>query len=120
LVKYTSEPTITIDTLELPPLINGSKIIYKGLYETNDLNEPLSSYEFCVFDDKGDLYLTSGTQTHNSDSNKIIASDISLLQSEDEFITTLELEEYRKYSIVYKVKTINGLELQSQFYTIIK
>jgi hypothetical protein len=58
------------------------------------------------------LVATSGDQLHNS------SKDTSLTESVDEWVTKYALEDEKSYSIIYKVKTVNGLECASPSYRI--
>lgn len=106
-MKYVAEPSVTIESA-----VNG---VFIGKYSQrvhadskyDDSTERVYSYNFKLIDSKGNLIEESGEQLHNSD------NDTDLFESYDEFTITKELNKNEAYSLVYTVKTINGLEKSS-------
>lgn len=114
--KYTAHPDVTIDGL-YPHGTNNALYNYVGVYSQysgGDLAERAYSYCFTIYDSKGDVFLTSGEQIHNS------SLDTEIYESRDEFYVNKELIANRTYKIQYVVTTINGLVASSQSYNIIK
>lgn len=111
--KLTNTPSLTIEQLSIGS-VNAHSYTYTGVYTNNiDKSEKVYSYEFNLYDNSNTLVATSGEQLHNS------ATDISTNQSTDTWTTRYGLKESRPYTLVYKVKTINGLEVTSPSYTIV-
>ena len=112
--KFTSNPTaVKIQNLT----DSGSNIhvySYTGVYINNDdPSEKVYSYEFNLYDNTNNLVATSGEILHNS------SLDTATNSSTDTWITRYGLNPNKTYSLVYKIKTINGLEKSSVNYKIV-
>lgn len=110
--KFTSKPEVYVDNLNLG-LINYHTHSYTGVYETQDNTENVYSYEFNLLDSDGDIYFTTGELIHNA------LNDEDLLKSLDTCIISQDLDD-KIYYLQYKVKTTNGIELESEKYIIAK
>ena len=111
--KFTSSPTVTIQNLTNGATPNIHKYDYTGYYTNpGDASEKVYSYQFDLYDIQGVLVASSGEQLHNS------SKDTDTNSSIDEWTTRYGLQSDLTYNIVYKVKTINGLEVSSPSYKI--
>jgi hypothetical protein len=94
--------------------INRHLYTYTGSYtNSSDASEKVYSYEFNLYNDANVLVATSGEKLHNS------SLDTELTISTDTWNTEYGLEKEKSYILVYKIKTINGLEYSSPSYRII-
>lgn len=110
--KFTSKPNVSIEKLKLDD-INTHFYDYSGVYENSDTSEKAYSYEFNLYDSSNKLVATSGEQLHNA------SLDTDIRKSIDKWTTRYGLDQNKTYSIVYKVKTVNGIECSSPAYTLI-
>lgn len=110
--KYTAQPNVYIDNLNLG-LINYHTHSYTGVYETEDNTENLHSYQFILTDDRNEIYFTTGELIHNA------LNDEDLLKSIDTCIISQDLDD-RIYYLQYKIKTLNGIEAESEKYILAK
>ncbi len=113
--KYTSKPTVTIDGLNSYG-VNNSLYNYIGVYSqlNGDTAERAYSYNFTIYDQADNIFITSGEQIHNS------SLDTEIYESRDEFYCNKELKPNEIYKLKYTVTTINGLIAASQSYLIMK
>ena len=113
--KYTSKPTVTIDGLNSYG-VNNSLYDYVGVYSQfgGDTAERAYSYNFTIYDQADNIFITSGEQIHNS------SLDTEIYESKDEFYCNKELKANEIYKLKYTVTTINGLVAASQSYLIMK
>lgn len=113
-VKYTSQPTVTIDNL-LRNTINANPGKFIGKYQqSSDTREKVYKYIFNIYDDKNNLYATSGEQLHNS------YEDTAVDWSIDTFNLNKDLIENQVYTIEYKIITNNQLEESSGLYQMLQ
>lgn len=111
--KFTAKPAVTIENLQLNE-INSHTFDYTGKYSnTNDPSEKVYSYCFELYDRANNLLASSGEMLHNA------SKDTETTSSTDSWTTRKSLTPGLEYTIVYKVKTNNGLELTSPSYKII-
>ena len=111
--KYTSEPIVYIQNLEVSN-INRHLYNYTGVYENpDDPSEKVYSYRFDLYNDMNILVTTSGDLLHNA------SKDTETNRSIDEWFTRTSLQDNHSYSLRYSIKTINGLEYSSPLYRII-
>ena len=87
--------------------------IYRGVYESDMLSEPLYSYQFILKDNKNQIYQDSGIL--NFDNSKDYAGLYST-----EFKIKKELKDDVIYTLQFFVTTINGYQASSIQYQIIK
>lgn len=94
---------------------------YIGVYsqeETKELKtdktEKVYSYQFSLYDEEGNLLLTSGEKIHNTD------NDTEPDQSWDSWTITKALEPNKIYQLGYKITTINGYCSEEVRYQIIE
>ena len=109
--KFTKEPELKIEGLKE----DGTSVnltTYTGVYENSDQSERVYSYRFDLYDDSGVQIASSGDLLHNS------TKDTSITSSSDSWTLRYALEKEKNYTIVYKVKTVNGLERSSPSYRI--
>ena len=113
--KYTSTPAIYIEGLDIQST-NNSKYEYVGVYNQSggDVSEKEYYYNFTIYDEKDNIFLTTGTQTHNS------SLDESNEWSSDVFHCNKELQANTRYKLEYKVTTNNNLVCSSGLYRLIK
>ena len=113
--KYTSQPTIYIEELNSHGT-SGSLYNYIGVYNqlNGDTSEKAFSYSFTIYDEADNVFITSGSQTHNS------SFDTASYESHDEFYCNKELNPKKTYKIQYKVITNNNLVCESPMYLIVK
>ena len=109
--KFTSRPEVTIQQLDTSSS-NIHFYNYTGHYYNSDRSEKVYSYEFNLFDGSNKLVASSGEKLHNS------SSDTDTYSSTDQWTTRYGLQPGSMYTIVYKVKTLNGLEYSSPAYII--
>ena len=102
IIKYTSKPNLSIE-----PIDNQT---YVGVYsqESKDITEKVYSYCFSLVDRFGNIIETSREQLHNN------SKDINQYESKDSYTIITELEENKSYHLIYKIKTVNGLESSVQ------
>ena len=129
--KYTSYPSVTI-----PSLTNNfyGGYEYTGVYSqanatetrlaadgtlttvttlVRDGTEKIYQYCFELTDTNGKLIATSGWQLHNSAND-----NTSTTTTSDTWLNKRELERNKPYYLVYKIITMNGLEVSSARYTL--
>lgn len=129
--KYTSYPSVTI-----PNLTNNfyGGYEYTGVYSqanatetrltedgtlttvttlVRDGTEKIYQYCFELTDTNGKLIATSGWQLHNSAND-----NTSTTTTSDTWLNKRELERNKPYYLVYKIITMNGLEVSSARYTL--
>ena len=113
--KYTAKPLMYIDGLESQGT-NNSKYNYVGVYnqQNGDITEKEYYYSFTIYDDAGEVFLTTGILTHNS------STDTESFKSSDEFYCNKELIPNRTYKLQYKITTNNGMICESPMYLISK
>lgn len=109
--KFTQEPTLQIKGLNENG-VNVNLTTYTGEYTNPDQSERVYSYRFDLYNDAGTQVATSGEILHNS------TKDTSITVSTDDWTSRYALENERNYTIVYKIKTVNGLERSSPSYKI--
>lgn len=103
IIKCTAAAEATILGLETG-IKNSNPINFTGVYSTTDNSEKPYSYKFNVYDEKHNLYATSGEQIHNNI---------------DEWVLDKRLQENKTYSIEYIVTTNNLQEVKSEEYLLI-
>ena len=124
ITKYTAEPTAYIDEFQhleenIIPLYQRT---YTGIYEPNpeDTSERPYSYQFTLFKNvNGELQEieSSGWLLHNSSVNRYsIADSVSLEGTIDTYTFKTVGTIDTNYSVVFQVKTINGLTVSSPYY----
>lgn len=110
--KFSAQPDLYITKLKAEE-INVNTYNYTGVYENiKDSSEKVYSYEFVLSNNSGEVIATSGEQLHNS------SKDTSSTMSTDEWTLEYSLENEQNYLVVYKVKTVNGLECSSIAYRV--
>lgn len=110
--KFTFEPSVSIQNLT--GNINNHIYNYTGVYSNiGDSSEKVYSYCFELYSRDNTLLATTGELLHNSSTDK------STTESTDSWTIRYALEPGLEYLLVYKVKTINGLECTSPTYKII-
>lgn len=126
ITKYTTMPTVTIMGLEISPeSIPNFTYTYVGKYSQKstsevikDFTERAYSYQFNLYDSKGNLVQTSGWLLHNSSITTQQDNIDNLYESTDSYTFRSDLTSYLTYYIEYEVKTINGLVKKSPWYPI--
>lgn len=113
IIKYTTEPEVIIEGLEDSQLHSDFRA-YIGQYsqKDGDITEKVYSYNFTVYDEDGAIIETSGELLHNHE------NDDKIYDSYDEYRLINSLEENKIYTIIYTVKTTNGLVVSSPKYRI--
>lgn len=130
-IKYTSYPSVTIPGLEnnfyggyeyvgvysqedaYETILNDENIATEVLSLKRDGTEKIYSYCFELTDTDGNLIATSGTQLHNSAND-----NTSTTKTSDTWANRIELQQNKPYYLIYKVTTMNGLEVTSARYTL--
>lgn len=108
-IKYTSEPTVTIlDSTD------GITFIGKYSQEKKDVSEKVYSYCFELKDGNNNLIETSGNKIHNS------SFDTEIYESIDKFTLSKELENGKTYFLNYTITTVNNLIRTSSSKRLIK
>lgn len=113
IIKCTTAPQVSIHNLDISK-VNSDTIEFEGRYFNEDDNEKVVSYSFDIYDSKGKLFATSGTQIHNH------YNDTNANETTNKFILEKEMAYGKIYKIQYKVVTTNGLEAVSKKYSIAK
>lgn len=115
ITKYTTRPVVTIETL-VDNEINAHNYLYVGNYSqlNKDTTEKVYSYKFDLRNEDGELLDTSDYLIHNS------SEDTEPYESIDQHEFPQELELNKRYYLTYTVKTINGLEITSPRYRIMR
>lgn len=129
IIKYTSYPSVTIPGLEnnfyggyeyvgvysqenaYETVLNDDGTVTEVLTLKRDGTEKIYSYCFELTDTSGNLVATSGTQLHNSAND-----NTSTLRTSDAWSNKIELQRNKPYYLIYKVTTMNGLEVSSARY----
>ena len=112
IIKCTSRPKVSINNLTQSS-VNYFQNEFIGLYdqsECKDQTEKVYSYEFIVYDENDDVYYTTGELLHQS------AYDTNYDFSIDRVLINDFIKHGVTYSIQYKVKTENELELETPKY----
>lgn len=114
IVKYTAKPQVQIAGLNMisATTISDSKLI--GYYTNEDQSEKVYQYRFILSDSKNKEIQNTGWLIHNTQ------SDSSLYESQDEFLSSVNINEGEIYKIQYQIITNNGLKLSTTNYEIIK
>lgn len=115
-VKYTAQPTVSIDGLEIGSNnINMHQYDYIGRYvNTIDLSEKEYSYKFNLYDNYSHLISTTDWKVHNSE------LDESIYESYDIYNIAQDLESNKSYFLEYIVETQNGLQVSTGKYRIMQ
>lgn len=132
-IKKTADPDVFVDGFQFGAANTSSEYIgvysqktpSSGYVETDlvaqqgedriyDPTEKEYSYCFTIYNSKNEVFDTSGALLHNSD------EDITLYESRDKFICYKEMDDNETYHLVYTVKTMNGLIVDSPRYRIRK
>ena len=105
IAKCTATPTLSISSLQYE-IDNVNPNIYIGTYENLDVTEKLYSYKFTVYDDKDNIYETSGNLIHNGSTDENISGIgvRSLLQWRPQKALTKN----KRYRVGLSIETING------------
>lgn len=112
-IKFTDEPTVTIEGLSNESGFNNSKYIYTGVYESPDISEKVYTYQFNIYNTTtGVLHDTSGVLIHNSSEDTIRG------KSTDTWTSYKTLKDDTQYMIEYIVTTLNKLTVTSGGYPI--
>ena len=103
IVKYTSEPILTIMIADDKEHCTG---IYSQYNENNntDYNEKVYSYCFTLKDSNNNIVETSGEILHNS------LNDNILYESCDQYRIQTVLDRDKSYTLTYSIITVNGLK----------
>ena len=114
IIKYTTRPEVSILGLK-KSFNNAHQYEYTGVYSQfgKDVTEKEYSYRFEVKDPEGNIIADTGYLIHNN------STDIDHYESKDTFLFSQDLDENKKYTILYTVRTNNGLEEPSPNYKII-
>ena len=113
-VKYTTQPNVSIDKLESGQ-INMHQYQYVGkYYQSGDKSERAYSYHFNLYDNNMNLIQTSGEQIHNS------FNDTELYESHDTYNIEQDLKINQSYYLEYVVTTVNNLKVPSVKYRIMQ
>lgn len=123
IVKCTGDVTIDIEGFISNKEKN--KHSYTGTYQNSDINEKVYNYEFNIYNNKHELYTSSGKLIHNGREDEVTvtpsASPNTPPTTEVSSFDTWELDKDlipgEDYTIEYKVFTVNDLE-DSKSYTI--
>ena len=109
--KYTKKPKVSISANNVELDITKNNIIgsqIDGYYRNEDSTEKVYSYCFNIYKDD-ELFVTSGEQIHVSETD-------TNTESVDSFSFNYLLDITSVYTVEYKVKTTNGLEVSSPKY----
>lgn len=114
-LKYTTEPEVTIAGLEYGQ-INNHNYRYVGHYsqQGKDTTEKLYSSKFKVFDSKGGLIEESPEILHN------VTEDTEIYEGREEWILKRDLDLNRSYYIQYIVTTSNNMTVYSRKYRLMQ
>lgn len=117
ITKFTAKPTVSLAGDYKPGKLYSAAYAYTGEYKQKDMisvdsTEKVYSYEFVIYDENGNLYLSSGEKLHNHE------NDTEGNISTDTWELTEALPEDQIFTLYYKVKTSNGLEESSSGYKI--
>lgn len=117
IVKYTTKPTVTIAGLE-DTNINIHSYYYEGVYSQSrgseylDTTEKLYSSEFTLYDSKNNIIASSGEIIHDT------SKDTNKYEATESFKISSDLKLSESFYLVYRIKTINGLEASSPRYRV--
>ena len=108
--KKTALPIV-----EVPQLKNNfySGYEYTGIYSQKGRDETEKVYSYCfeLLDTDGNLIDTSGIQIHDNSKDKL-----SSYESQDSWKSNIELPKDVPYFLIYKITTMNNLEVSSPTY----
>ena len=103
IVKYTSLPEVTIDTLEKNS-INQHTYSYVGSFNSEkDITEKVYAYKFKITDNENNIIYDTGFLIHNN------SNDLNAYESFDEFTYSPDIEVNKIYYIQYTVQTNNNM-----------
>ena len=107
--KRTTLPKVSVPALE-GNFYSGYE--YTGVYSQEGLDDTEKVYSYCfeLSDMDGNIINTSGVKIHNSE------NDTSNKYSEDTWKSNIEMNKDVPYYLIYKVTTMNGLEVSSPRY----
>lgn len=112
-VKCIEKPEVLIEGLSVNN-INIFSTSYIGKYKQNssigDTSEKVYSYEFNIYDNKYNLFATSGIQVHDASTDEVENMSI------DTFYTYKDIQKYETYYLQYSVTTVNKFHINSPFY----
>ncbi len=113
-IKYTNQPTVTIDNLNASADKNYDLRTYRGIYRSEDITEKVYSYNFTLYNmATNQVVETSGELLHNHENND------SVSETYDVYSLINGLNDDETYRLVYTVTTINGLIVSSPGYIIV-
>lgn len=120
ITKYTSKPLVYIENADIPEDPNAIPVFkssYMGVFQaTEDVSERPYEYCFYLYNAKHGLVETSGWQMHNTSVNRIVSESIALDRTMDSYNFTSSLKQDEIYYLQYGVRTVNNLEVFSEFY----
>jgi hypothetical protein len=115
--KYTTKPEVTIKNLNSNE-INFYQNSYTGCYsqsgDDKDSSEKEYSYQFILYDSKNNVVADSGILLHNN------SNDTSSYESYDTYSFPFSVADNKSYYLVYKVTTINNMEVSSSRYRVMQ
>ena len=114
--KYSAQPMLYIDGLALNEETNINTGAYVGVYDQSkgDPTEKVYTYSFEIRDwVTKEVYYNTGEILHNHH------VDIEPDQSSDKFILNYQMQPTKRYGMVYKVKTLNGIVAESPEYLVV-
>ena len=117
-VKCTERPDIYIEGLQNLPSnrIANFEQTYVGVCELKDTSERPYSFNFYLYNSTNELIETSGWILHNSKVETENNNVDSLNKTIDKYTFQTQIQDNLQHYIMYKVKTINGLELSTPNY----
>lgn len=115
--KYSTQPMLYIDGLALNEETNINTGAYVGVYDQTkgDATEKVYTYSFVVRDwVTKEVLFDTGDLLHNHHAD--VAND----QSSDKIVLNYYMQPTRRYGLIYKVKTLNGIEAESPEYLVVE
>lgn len=113
IIKYTAKPTVNITGLTGQSVNVITTQTVRGEYKNDDSSEKVYQYCFILYSNNNSELENSGWLLHNTQ------EDIELNASFDVYTFKYNLTNSTAYSIMYKIKTNNGLNVVSSQYEII-
>lgn len=122
IVKFTAKPKVSIQDMKSGT--NPFKRTYVGLYrqtgEDCDTTEKAYSFIFNLYTNHGELVQSSGWLLHNTSLDTSSNQIVALSESIDTYTFAQNIIPMEVYKIEYGVRTINGLEVYSQYYSVME
>lgn len=125
ITKFTYLPEVYIEDLEpnvnTTPTYNSNINVFKGHYSCpEDLTETVYSYRFTLKDEKNNIIVDTGELLNYKDEDINSENESFTNQISHTFELNYDLDYDKVYILNYWVKTVNGIELTTPNYLIVR